>query len=188
MNLSIITPPASEPVTLAEAKSFLRVDGADDDTLISNLITAARQLAERYTNRAFITQVWELVEDHAPDGPLYTPKPPLVSVDAVKVTAENGTETTVPASSYWVDKSIGRLVRANGYTWPTHRGFASFIIRFTAGYGASGSAVPAPIRQALLMTIANLYENRTDVVTGTIATELPTNSKTLLDPYRIRRI
>ena len=48
MAYSVVTPAASEPITLTEAKNFLRVDGTDDDTLITALISAAREMCESY--------------------------------------------------------------------------------------------------------------------------------------------
>ena len=51
--------PTSEPVTLAECKTWLRVDIADDDALLSALVTAARDAHELYCNRAYITQTWQ---------------------------------------------------------------------------------------------------------------------------------
>ena len=69
MPLQLVTPPAEEPVSLAEAKQHLRVDGGDDDLLIGSLITAARQAAETKTGRQLITARWKLVLDAFP-GPL----------------------------------------------------------------------------------------------------------------------
>lgn len=66
MASALITPPAEEPVTLAEAKAHLRVDIADDDMLISGLIVAARQYAETITRRALVTQSWRLALDRFP--------------------------------------------------------------------------------------------------------------------------
>ena len=55
MPLQLVTPPAEEPVSLAEARLHLRVDFTDDDALITSLIAAARQAAETLTGRQFVT-------------------------------------------------------------------------------------------------------------------------------------
>ena len=68
MPMQLITPPAGEPVSLAEAKLHLRVDFDDDDSLIQVLISAARQAAETLTNRQLVTARWRMVLDSFP-GP-----------------------------------------------------------------------------------------------------------------------
>ena len=72
MAVKLITPPALEPISLQEAKAHLRVDFGDDDDYISALITAARDFAEGFTRRAFLTQSWLLALDHFPGAHDYT--------------------------------------------------------------------------------------------------------------------
>jgi uncharacterized phiE125 gp8 family phage protein len=59
----LIEEPAIEPLTLAEAKSFLRVEHSADDDLIGALIKAARSEVESATRRALITQGWRIALD-----------------------------------------------------------------------------------------------------------------------------
>ena len=68
MRLVQITPPAIEPVTLAEAKQHARIEFADDDALVSLLITAARRYCETAIRAAFITQTWTLMLDSFPSA------------------------------------------------------------------------------------------------------------------------
>lgn len=68
MRLIQTAPPAAEPVTLADAKSFLRVDLPDDDPLISSLIVAARRAVETHLKQALVTQTWQLYLDSFPSA------------------------------------------------------------------------------------------------------------------------
>ncbi len=58
---NIITPPSNEPVTITEAKSYLRVDFSGEDTLIAGLISDARRYAENLLGRSFFTQTIQLI-------------------------------------------------------------------------------------------------------------------------------
>src|SRR3974377_971688 len=68
MRLDLITPPAVEPVTLAEAKQHARVEYPDDDALITGMIVAARRMAETRLRSALITQTWNLYLDSFPSA------------------------------------------------------------------------------------------------------------------------
>jgi hypothetical protein len=63
LNLTLITPPADEPITVDEAKASLRVTSDVDDGHISLLITAARELVETITRRQLITATWLMMLD-----------------------------------------------------------------------------------------------------------------------------
>lgn len=191
MTLKLITAPATEPVTASEAKSHLRVDTTADDTLIGTLITAARQHVENHLRRALITQTWELVMDAFPAGDVIRlPRPPLVSVTSIKYTDEDGNESTFSSAAYVVDtdSTKGRVVLKSGETWPSDTLAAAngVRVRYVAGYGEA-SAVPRPIRQAILLLIGTLYENRESVLVaqGVTVAQLPFGVEALLMPYRI---
>lgn len=183
MSLKQTQAPGLEPVDLEEAKNHLKVDGGDDNTLIQGLITTARQLAEKETNRAFITQKWELILDEGGDE-IDIPKPPIQSIDSVKVITEAGAEVAVSSSYYHTDLGggfPGRIKLKVGYTWPIHRGFASFIIGFTSGYGDAATDIPAALRQEILQLVGYLYSNRGEV-------EIPDGIKATFSSYKIKRI
>lgn len=200
--LTLVTAPASEPVSLAEAKAHLRIDAADDDSLITALITAAREAAEAHTRRALVTQSWRLSLDGFPaaaqpwwDGVRRTanvaadgsvielPRPPLVSVTSVTVYDDDDSATIAAASSYYVDsdREPGRVVLRSGGTWPVVGRVAGGVeVLFVAGYGAA-SAVPQAIRQGMLMLIGHLYEHREAEAGGS----LPSGVTALWRPYRV---
>src|SRR6185312_1787932 len=56
----LLTAPAIEPLSLDEAKAFLRVDNTDEDGVIGALIAGSRIHIEAQTRRALITQSWRL--------------------------------------------------------------------------------------------------------------------------------
>lgn len=183
MRLTLVTAPPKEPVTLTEMKAHLRVDVADDDALIQSKISAARQYAEQVTRRAFITQTWELALDRAPVE-IEVPLPALREVTKIEVVDAAGARAEVPASSYWVELaagSCGRVRLRDSMTWPAHRGFASFVITFKAGYGDSEMNVPEQIREAIRKHVTIFYENR-----EAVASEMR-EVDALLFPYKVFR-
>lgn len=60
LSISRSAEPSVEPVSLADALNFLRVDNAGEGALVSLLIASARQVVELYTGRALITQAFTL--------------------------------------------------------------------------------------------------------------------------------
>ena len=177
MRLKQTLAPEKEPVSLDEAKNHLKVDTSEDDSLILGLIKSAREIAEHETNRALITQEWELILDTGGEE-IDIPKPPIQSVDSIKVITEAGSEVEVSATSYYVDLGgKGRVRLKTGSTWPTHRGFASFIIAFTCGYGDNPEDVPRGIRDGILKLITHLYENRGD--------DIPKEALSVFAPYKV---
>lgn len=187
--LSLVTAPAAEPLTLAEAKLHLRVDSDDtsQDTLITSLIVAAREAVEEHTRRALVTQTWDYVADAFPDGdePILVGKPPLQSVTTLQYVDADGVLQTWAASNYVVDTATidGAIRLAYDVSWPSAREqYNAVQVRVVAGYGLA-AAVPASIKAAMLLLIGHLFEHRESVVTGTIVAELPT-VRALLGPYR----
>lgn len=195
MSLTLNTPPAAEPLSLADVYSHLRITptGAPpahpDDPSLQLYITAARQFAENDVRRALITQTWDLRRDRFPQCgyALRLPLPPLQSVAWVRYIDTGGVEQTLDPDSYIVDANNepGRITMRRGLSWPATDCVANAVaVRFTAGYGVAGTDVPHAIRAAMLLTVGGLYENREDAVIGSIRTDNPTVNN-LLAPYRV---
>lgn len=191
MTLLLITHPAAEPVTLAEAKTHLRVDTASDDALITMLIQSAREQAEHLTGRAFITQTWERVLQAFPDGAITLGMPPVAAITSVKYLDDSGAEQTYTSAGYTLDAVTmpGYLYPSIAYPqWPsTQPGAVNAVrVRFTCGYGATAAAVPANVRNWLLLRVGTLYEHRQEVLAGVSLNELPsTYTDRLLDRERV---
>jgi len=187
MPLTLTTPPALEPVTLAEAKAHLKLDTTDDDTLVTAMIAAARARAEWHTGRALLSQGWTLHLDCWPaSGVIEIPLPPLQSVAAVTTYARDDGASVLSASLYTVDAASApaRLALKQGVPPPTNlRNVNAIAVAFTAGYGDAADAVPPLLKGAILELIAFLYENR-----GEAPAELPLAALALLAPFRVMKI
>ncbi len=184
MPIELIAPPATEPVTLSEAKAHLRVEHTADDAAIPEIIKAARGWVEDLTDTALITQIWRMSRDAWADTSLALTPTPVQSISSVKVFAADGTSTTVSSAAYEL-LSVGRnarLLRTSGAVWPTPtRAQGGIEIEYIAGYGDAASDVPRVLRQALLMCVAHLYENRELLGEGA---PLPSGVEALLAPFR----
>ena len=192
MTLVMTAPPALEPVTLAEAKAHLRVDGTAEDTLVQSLILTSRLHIEAALGLALITQGWSwYLDDWPPGRDLALPMRPVASISAVRVYAADDTPATIASTDYLLDGAGAppRLVRKGAAPWPRPGRAANGVeIAFTAGYGALASNVPAPIRQALLLLVAHWYEHRDPIEVGSPAARIPSSVSDLLMPYRQVRL
>ena len=180
-SLTRINAPSAEPITLAEAKSHIRVDTSTDDTLIAGYITTAREWVEDYIDRALITQRLVMRLDTFP-AEIELPRPPMVAsgtataVIVTYVTGEAGGTATLSASSYRVDReSTPGIIRTTyAGSWPSHLiDQNSVSVTWWAGYG-SAADVPQRAKTAMLMCVHELYEKRGDG-------HMPDAAKRLLD-------
>lgn len=162
MTAFMIAPPAVEPVTLAEARAHLRVSADAEDGLIGRLVTAARAEVERLTRRALVHQDWRLALDAWPPGRVvHFPLAPVASVILVTVYDANGMPQPLAADAWTLDRAgePPRLKAAPGAPAGL-AGLNGIEIDFRAGYGADAEAVPAPLRQAILLLVAHWFERR----------------------------
>lgn len=182
-SFTVSTAPASEPVTTAEAKTHLRVSGSDEDTYIDSLVTSARQWVELYTGLALITQTITEKWDDFPCEREVIPLriAPVIGSLSITYKATDGTNTTWSSSEYVTSLAMPEpiIAPAQGYYYPTPIAeIAAVSIQYSAGYGAA-SAVPKAIKQAILLLVGDMYEQRQDTVK-----QLPTAAERLLQPFK----
>jgi len=191
MALQQISGPTVEPISLAEAKDHMRVDGTSEDALISSLILTSRLHIEAALGLALVTQSWKLLLDNWPKGQqVRIPLRPLQSVTEIRIYDAAGASALVGTDRYVVDavSNPGRIVAEGGGLPQPGRAANGIEIAFVAGYGGNAAEVPAPIRQALLLLIAHWYEHRDPVEIGTPDVAIPAAVSRLLKPYRQARI
>jgi len=168
----VTTQPTFEPISLQEAKDWLKVhpDVVDDDNLIRALIASARSWAEKGTGQALITQTIEQVWDWMPETRTFDLTVyPVLAVASVKYLDENGTYQTWNASNYTPDLFNNRVyVKASVSTPNTSALYERpnvWKVTYTAG-NATALAVDGNVKTAMLLQIAMMYENREDIPIG----------------------
>lgn len=159
MELKRIVAPASDLVTLAQARDYLRITSVDEDAALQGYIaTASAQLDARdgVLGEALVTQTWRLSMDAPAEVTL--PIEPVQSIAAIRYLDADGVEQTFGAANYRLSGADVELV--DGASWPTVADRSNaFWIDFVCGYGAAAD-VPATVRHTALLMIADFYENR----------------------------
>jgi uncharacterized phiE125 gp8 family phage protein len=193
---TLITAPAVEPLTLAEAKLYLRVDSTTENSLITGMIVSARQMVETYTRRALATQTWDFRYPWFMDTrrPLIVPKAPLQSVTSVTYLDEDGTSQTLGASNYAV-RTFSGAVAGRGYvelkddvSLPSvyTDAIMPVTVRAVCGYGVAAD-VPDGLKMAIYLMLGDLYEQRQETMMS-VSSKTKTTTERLMSPYRIEQI
>jgi uncharacterized phiE125 gp8 family phage protein len=180
----LLTAPAVEPLSLDDAKAYLRVATSDDDDVIAALIASARQQVEAQTRRALITQTWRVVRDAWPaDGIVRVLPAPLQAIAAGRVYDEDGSTHAIDVQAFVPEVAAAPAVIAFApWSLPLPgraRGGIELDIR--VGYGDAAADVPAPLTLAIRTLVAHGYEHRG----GSSDAAMPANVVALIAPYRV---
>ncbi len=183
-------PDYTEIITISEAKAHLRVSGSSDDSYITTLINVAGKLSESYSGLSFVSQERRIKLDTFPcdDGEIIVPYGPVQTIDEFTYIDSDGVSPSmVPNTAYRLasHSELARLESIHG--WPsTETRFNAVTIEYTAGYNnVGGPELPMTIKQAMLLQIGAMYENRQDEVIGTTPATLTMSSRMLLDTVKV---
>lgn len=164
--------PSTEPLTLAEAKLYLRVDDNAEDRLITEQITVSRELAEQFLRRSLMPQTWKLAYDDGVPAEVALPRGPVQSVVSVLIRSASGIVQTVAASTYTLTAAKQSLRFSQSLTGD------QIEITYVTGY-ATQAEIPRAIRQGMLAQLSALYDNRGEAVDG-----ISPQAAALWAPYR----
>lgn len=165
--------PENSILSIEEVKAHLNVTHADEDAMIARLIDAATAMIDgpNGAGRAMLTQTYRLSLDHVPRT-IGLPVNPVQSVTSVTIDGE-----ALSADDYHFDGDTDPAVLTLPY-----RSTGRLKVEFVAGYGSAYTAVPADLRQAALLIIGHLYDNRSEVGDAKVA--LPMGATAILNRYR----
>ncbi|MBY0382572.1 MAG: head-tail connector protein [Xanthobacteraceae bacterium] len=181
----LLASPATEPLSVADAKAFLRVEHDDDDAIIASLISSARNHVEALTRRGLITQTWRLVLDRWPDDGRIRPKlGPLQSVAAARVYDQTNAASEIDVARFVVDAASGTIAAPGVFLPLSGRALAGIELDVVIGFGAA-TDVPQVLLQAIRMVVAHWYENRGLVAIGQSVAMLPPSVNAMIGSYRV---
>ena len=197
MSYRVVVPATVEPITLAEARSHLRIDAFGsppshpDDDYIEQLISIAREWTEDYLRRALATKTIDIVYDNFDD--LAIPVQPVQSITYIKYQDVDDVQQTVSSSIYKLNQFYGEVILKYNQSWPSvypEDGVVTMraVVGYTTGQSPDIVPMPFPIKAAMLLIIGNLYENRQqDLLSNTRMTfnSLPMGVYNLIQPYRL---
>lgn len=203
----LVTPPdpLDPAVPLDELKQDLRVDTNDDDVLIDSLGRAAEKYLDAWTGIlggvCLVTQTWSQAYDSFPCGETWLCQRsrkmknvlrlrlfPVIEIVSVKYYDSAGVLQTDSGSNYRVQNdALGAFVASipgAASPWPssTQSRSDAVIVEYKAGYGEAAD-VPDPLRQAIRMHVAHMYENREATGVPNL-TEVPLGYVEMIAPYR----
>jgi hypothetical protein len=172
-SVQLSTGAVTEPVTLAEAKEYARIDGFNEDTLITSLIKMARIHCESYIGKSIVLKTVTIdsftfpYQFQMPYGPLTNE----ANISKCVTLDENNVETPL---QYRVNAGLFPKLFILG-------GAQSY--KFKLVYTAGFTTVPDDIKLAIKMMVNTLYERREDF-SDLQAIESPLGVKALLMPYK----
>lgn len=197
MTLHLLSPPAVDPVSLAEAKAWLRVAHGEEDALITELIRAAAARIEAETGLALIARSYRETLDAWPARRLSACgqavrvlRGPLISVEAVRTYARDGAVTLWDPAEYRVETGEpGRIIAVYPFSPPQPWRTAGGIeIDFTAGVATSPADVPAALREAILRLAAQSYATAEPAESAQRGAALSQDVAGLVRPWRRVRL
>ena len=156
MQLFLKTPPSNEPISLEEARAYLRLSLNQEESFLHTLIATARAYVENMTGRALLKQKWlmqikppypsfsPLVKWEGKDLEIELPYPPLLEVEIAQVAKKD-----IP---FMTEEN---KVRLSPSLWNK-----TISITYWAGYGETGASLPPDLKMAVLMATRFFYDNQ----------------------------
>lgn len=150
--------PASEPITVAEAKTQCRILTSDFDDYLGDLIQAARAHVEKECSLRIVSQTVEMKAGRFHD--LYVlPVRPITAISAITYLDGDGTEQTLSTSIYRVtlaEMDGAVLLKPNQY-WPAILDAPDAVkVTATAGF----TTVPENLKRAMLLMVSDWFSER----------------------------
>lgn len=155
--LRLIDTPSHPLVTLPKIKNYLRIDHDEDDAQLKLLVGAATSLVEQEIGQTLLIKTWQRQGPTTFGGKgsawIVLPNPPILRILSVGEVEDDGSIHPIQRFTLEADRPIPTLAVSEVVQ--------KLDVVYQAGFGEKPSAVPAALRQAVLMLAADMYEHRT---------------------------
>jgi len=152
-SLEKIENPTVEPLTLADLKIYLRIDGSSEDSILTSMLSASREMAEQYMRNSIIKQKHRLTYYGLIPTLVLLPKGPVSEIVSVKLFDSEGSSATLSSQQYYLSSKMQLNLNKSH---SAHR----IEVDYYAGFSEDTTDVPEIIKQGLLSQIAHMYEHR----------------------------
>lgn len=170
----------TDVITLAEAERQCKLDSGYDSTILTDMLNAACHWVEVTYGVALKSTTVKMVADSFPCFDEYFAVGPVSNLTSVEYVDSEGTTQTLAATKYSTD-FISTPARIRFDETPTTKTqLNAVVVTYTAGF----SVIPFNVKQAVLMMVSSLYENRSNEITGTIVSSIKTATDRLMQPHR----
>ena len=175
----------TDVLSLADAKTWLRVDSSDEDALITSLIDVAVGAVQSYIGQAlveidtFLFGLPYFSDEVLPVGPLNT-------INSITYYDQGDNLQTLASHLYWVD--LGHVTQPHLFfrqPLPDVYDYRAQPVIISASVGYAANSIPPAVLHAVRLLLSQYYDIRENFVVGTIVSaEMPNGIKSLLSPYR----
>jgi len=154
----------SEIVSTSDFKSYAKINYSDDDSLIALIITQARIWCENYISRDIVAKNRSYYLDKT-NGIFDLPFGPVASISSIHADGVAVTHTNIGLDKETIELDNGFAEKVT-------------VVYITAGLDN------ALLQQAIKQLATTFYENRIDFITGSITSEIPTDTRDILNSFK----
>lgn len=177
----------TEPLSLADAKKYARVEHDNDDALVTTFIPTAREYCEKFTKLRYVQHKFKLTYDF---GELCNPlkletRSEISSVDAFDFFDPDDVQTAIAASNFRIQNNK-LVLDSDFFNGLSVRQFGSFELSYTV----KAPIIKQSVKDAMGMLITHWYENREAILISdeNVVNELPAGVKSLLASDKVHHI
>ena len=136
-------------IELSEVKNFLKVEFEEDDNLIKNLINTAIFQCEKIINKSLLEKTY-IYSIYTYQKKIILPYPTIKTINKIEIITKNNS-SVLDTNEYFIDNVSNSIIFKNNI---------QSVYRIDIEYTTNSNLIENDLKQALLMHIAQLYENR----------------------------